>query len=146
MFSSCCNLNDVLHLQAISTSFSMATICYGGLGLLGAFMFGDDVNSQVTLNLPSKYIASMVASWLTLIVPITKFGLWLSPVSSIDWSHCHHQVEPSSLHPLWVAQPSHFLSFWLLCYSHSLATFLHSLDQPLVLAHASYFRACSTFD
>ena len=78
----CCDLKDLLHLQAITTSFSMATICYGGLGLLGAFMFGDDVNSQVTLNLPSKYIASMVASWLILIVPITKFALLLSPVSS----------------------------------------------------------------
>ena len=62
-------------------------------------MFGDDLKSHVTLNLPSKYIASMVASWLKLIVPITKFAKFalllslmsfavdrLIPLSSSSWT------------------------------------------------------------
>lgn len=43
-------------------------------------MFGDAIKSLVTLNLPTKYVASRVALWLTVIVPITKFALFLSPL------------------------------------------------------------------
>jgi vesicular inhibitory amino acid transporter len=46
-------------------SFSICTIIYGGMAIMGFTMFGSETESQITLNLPSKHIISKVAVWTT---------------------------------------------------------------------------------
>ena len=55
-------------------------------------MFGEDVKSQVTLNLPGGKFSSYVAIYTTLINPITKYALNLSPTiiairNNISWKY-----------------------------------------------------------
>lgn len=45
-------------------------------------MFGSDVQSQITLNLSTLKLSSKVAIYTTLVNPISKFALMISPVVS----------------------------------------------------------------
>jgi len=45
-------------------------------------MFGDEVESQVTLNLPLNKVSSKLAIYTTLINPISKFALMATPITN----------------------------------------------------------------
>lgn len=45
-------------------------------------MFGSNVQSQVTLNLPTNRISSKVAIYTTLVNPLAKYALMVSPIVS----------------------------------------------------------------
>ncbi|KAI3467343.1 hypothetical protein Pfo_024006 [Paulownia fortunei] len=66
--------------KVLLVCFVLSTIGYGSIGVLGYLMFGGNVMSPVTLNLPTKHISSKIAIYTTLINPITKYALIMSPI------------------------------------------------------------------
>ncbi|XP_054794993.1 amino acid transporter AVT1I-like [Prosopis cineraria] len=60
--------------------FSICTLGYAAAAILGYLMFGQDVESQVTLNLPTGKFSSQVAIYTTLVNPIAKYALMLTPI------------------------------------------------------------------
>ncbi|XP_073225400.1 amino acid transporter AVT1I-like isoform X2 [Cicer arietinum] len=61
-------------------SFLACTLGYAAAAILGYLMFGEDVESQVTLNLQTGKLSSRVAIYTTLVNPIAKYALMLTPV------------------------------------------------------------------
>ncbi|KAL6009186.1 hypothetical protein ACLOJK_022413, partial [Asimina triloba] len=61
--------------------FILCTINYGTMAVLGYLMYGEHVQSQVTLNLPIRKISSKIAIYTTLINPLTKFALMITPIA-----------------------------------------------------------------
>lgn len=45
-------------------------------------MYGDHLNSQVTLNLPIRKISSKLAIYTTLINPLTKYAVIITPIAT----------------------------------------------------------------
>ncbi|RDY13761.1 Amino acid transporter AVT1J, partial [Mucuna pruriens] len=65
--------------KVLFVCFLACTIVYAAVAVLGYLMFGQDVKSQVTLNLPSNKFSSHVAIFTTLVNPIAKYALYLTP-------------------------------------------------------------------
>ncbi|KAL5224826.1 hypothetical protein ABZP36_011465 [Zizania latifolia] len=61
--------------------FIICTLGYGLMGVIGYLMYGESLRSQVTLNLPSRSLASSIAIYTTLINPFTKFALLVTPIA-----------------------------------------------------------------
>lgn len=62
--------------------FVACTLNYGSMAILGYLMYGDDVKSQVTLNLPEGKISSKLAIYTTLINPFSKYALMVTPLAT----------------------------------------------------------------
>ena len=52
------------------------------MAIMGYIMYGEGVNSQVTLNLPVGKLSSKIAIYTTLINPLTKYALLLTAISN----------------------------------------------------------------
>ncbi|XP_042950098.1 amino acid transporter AVT1J-like [Carya illinoinensis] len=50
--------------------------------VVGYLMYGEYVESQITLNLPSGEVGAKVAKYSTLLIPITKYALVITPVAT----------------------------------------------------------------
>jgi vesicular inhibitory amino acid transporter len=61
--------------------FVLCTVLYGGFGVMGYLMFGDELQSQITLNLPREVTASYFAIWITVVIPFAKYALTITPVA-----------------------------------------------------------------
>ncbi|XP_077251537.1 amino acid transporter AVT1I-like [Tasmannia lanceolata] len=61
--------------------FVLCSFNYGTMAIQGYLMYGDDVKSQVTLNLSIGKLSSKIAIYTTLINPFTKYALVISPIS-----------------------------------------------------------------
>ncbi|KEH34376.1 putative amino acid transporter, transmembrane domain-containing protein [Medicago truncatula] len=66
--------------SVLSASFLACTFGYAAAAILGYLMFGEEVESQVTLNLQTGKLSSRVAIYTTLVNPIAKYALMLTPV------------------------------------------------------------------
>ncbi|KAI4340121.1 hypothetical protein MLD38_024989 [Melastoma candidum] len=67
--------------------FGLGTLSYTSMAVLGYLMFGHNLSSQITLNLPSNKISSKMAIYTTLLIPISKYALVTTPiVESIERS------------------------------------------------------------
>ncbi|KAJ3679669.1 hypothetical protein LUZ60_017680 [Juncus effusus] len=62
--------------------FILCTLNYASMAILGYLMYGEDVKSQVTLNLPVGKLSSRLAIYTTLINPFTKYALMVTPVAN----------------------------------------------------------------
>ncbi|KAG9454630.1 hypothetical protein H6P81_007534 [Aristolochia fimbriata] len=62
-------------------SFIICTVLYSGVAVTGFLMFGEAIESQFTLNMPSKFVASKIAVWTTVVNPLTKYALTITPVA-----------------------------------------------------------------
>ncbi|KAJ9683688.1 hypothetical protein PVL29_019315 [Vitis rotundifolia] len=60
--------------------FIFCTIAYAAMAVLGYLMFGSEVQSQLTLNLPIEKLSSRVAIYTTLVNPISKYALMVAPI------------------------------------------------------------------
>ncbi|XP_059670339.1 amino acid transporter AVT1J-like isoform X1 [Cornus florida] len=60
--------------------FVICTISYASMAILGYLMFGSDLQSQITLNLPTDKVSSRVAICTTLVTPICKYALTVKPI------------------------------------------------------------------
>ncbi|KAL2559496.1 Transmembrane amino acid transporter family protein [Forsythia ovata] len=52
------------------------------MAVLGYSMYGETLLSQVTLNLPTRSISSKIAVYTTLINPVTKYAIIVSPIAT----------------------------------------------------------------
>ncbi|KAL2329974.1 hypothetical protein Fmac_017555 [Flemingia macrophylla] len=62
--------------------FVLATFGYAAMAIIGYLMFGPQVESQVTLNLPLNKVSSKVAIYTTLVNPMAKFALMVTPITN----------------------------------------------------------------
>ncbi|XP_058083501.1 amino acid transporter AVT1J-like [Magnolia sinica] len=69
--------------------FAICTFNYGTMAILGYLMYGEDVKSQVTLNLPVGKIGSKIAIYTTLINPFTKYALMVTPIAGAIEDQLH---------------------------------------------------------
>lgn len=67
-------------MQVMSVCFTICTITYASMAVLGYSMFGSEVQSQITLNLPVGKLSSRVAIYTTLVNPIAKYALMVKPI------------------------------------------------------------------
>ncbi|CAH9088841.1 unnamed protein product [Cuscuta epithymum] len=78
--------------KVLLVCFLVCTISYASMAILGYLMFGSEVLSQVTLNLPFGKLSSKVAIFTTLINPIAKYALMVKPLvnatENMLASHC----------------------------------------------------------
>ena len=68
--------------QVLLFSSVLCSLNYGITAVLGYLIYGDDVQSQVTLNLPSGRLYTKIAIVMTLINPLTKYALLVAPITS----------------------------------------------------------------
>ncbi|XP_022635264.1 amino acid transporter AVT1I-like [Vigna radiata var. radiata] len=62
--------------------FLLTTVGYASMAIVGYLMFGEEVESQVTLNLPLDKVSSKLAIYTTLVNPISKFALMATPITN----------------------------------------------------------------
>ncbi|KAK9119261.1 hypothetical protein Scep_017354 [Stephania cephalantha] len=67
--------------KVLVISFLLCTFNYASMAILGYLMYGDTVESQVTLNLPIKKVSSKIAIYTTLINPFTKYAFMIYPIA-----------------------------------------------------------------
>ncbi|RVW25394.1 Amino acid transporter AVT1I [Vitis vinifera] len=78
--------------------FALSTINYGSMAILGYLMFGENLRSQVTLNLPTGKMSSKLAIYTTLINPLTKYGIIITPIANaIEDTFSFHNSRPISV-------------------------------------------------
>ncbi|CAJ1960445.1 unnamed protein product [Sphenostylis stenocarpa] len=79
--------------KVLFVCFLACTLVYAAVAALGFLMFGEDVKSQVTLNLPRGKFSSHVAIYTTLVNPLAKYALMLSPIIKAvkNKVSCHNQ-------------------------------------------------------
>lgn len=61
--------------------FVASTMSYGSMAILGYLMYGENIKSQVTLNLPTHKTSTKIAIYTTLINPITKYAAIINPIA-----------------------------------------------------------------
>ncbi|KVH92685.1 Amino acid transporter, transmembrane, partial [Cynara cardunculus var. scolymus] len=68
-------------------------LTYSSMAVIGYLMFGSEVESQITLSLPTDKISSRVAISTTLVTPIAKYALMLTPtVNAIEsWLQSYYK-------------------------------------------------------
>ncbi|GAV58094.1 Aa_trans domain-containing protein [Cephalotus follicularis] len=78
--------------------FTVCTIGYASMAILGYLMFGSEVQSQVTLDLPTDKLSSKVAIYTTLVNPIAKYALMVTPIVNAmkNWCPCNYNKRPYS--------------------------------------------------
>lgn len=83
--------------QVVLLSFCIATASIVGLGIAGAAMFGDHTASQITLSMPIKFISTKIVLWTTVLTPMFKFALQLSPITTALEIHLrrHCKLSPT---------------------------------------------------
>ncbi|KAL1193862.1 Amino acid transporter AVT1F [Cardamine amara subsp. amara] len=62
------------------TSFGFCVFFYIVVAICGYSMFGEDIQSQFTLNMPQQFMSSKIAVWTAVITPMTKYALSLTPI------------------------------------------------------------------
>ncbi|XP_049388475.1 amino acid transporter AVT1I-like [Solanum stenotomum] len=67
--------------KVLFVCFILSTITYGSMAAMGYLMYGQNLMSQITLNLPTRKISSKITIYTTLVNPITKYALVVSPIA-----------------------------------------------------------------
>uniref|UniRef100_A0A803QMG3 Amino acid transporter transmembrane domain-containing protein n=1 Tax=Cannabis sativa TaxID=3483 RepID=A0A803QMG3_CANSA len=60
--------------------FVICTIGYASMAVFGYLMFGTRVQSQITLDLPTGKLSSRIAIYTTLVNPLAKYALMVTPI------------------------------------------------------------------
>uniref|UniRef100_A0A7N0V7V3 Amino acid transporter transmembrane domain-containing protein n=1 Tax=Kalanchoe fedtschenkoi TaxID=63787 RepID=A0A7N0V7V3_KALFE len=68
--------------KVLLVCFGVSTLCYGSMAVQGYLMFGQNLHSQITLNLPLSKLGSKVAIYTTLINPLTKYAIMITPLAT----------------------------------------------------------------
>nr|XP_043618024.1 amino acid transporter AVT1I-like [Erigeron canadensis] len=66
--------------KVLFVCFAFCTVTYSLMAIIGYLMFGSEAESQITLNLPTGITSSKVAICTTLVTPIAKYALMLTPI------------------------------------------------------------------
>ncbi|MCO5555563.1 hypothetical protein L7F22_009108 [Adiantum nelumboides] len=81
--------------RAVVLSFLIATASMVGLGIVGAYMFGQNTASQITLSMPIQFITTKIILWMTVATPMFKFALQLSPITTALETSLHQHFKAS---------------------------------------------------
>ncbi|MQM00773.1 hypothetical protein Taro_033514 [Colocasia esculenta] len=68
--------------KVLIVCFFLCTLNYGFMAVIGYLMYGGDLKSQITLNLPVGNISTKIAIFTTLINPFAKYALLVTPVAT----------------------------------------------------------------
>lgn len=68
--------------KVLVVCFLLCTFNYGAMAILGYLMYGEDVESQITLSLPLCKVSSKIAIYTTLLNPFTKYALLITPIAN----------------------------------------------------------------
>ncbi|GMH22722.1 hypothetical protein Nepgr_024565 [Nepenthes gracilis] len=68
--------------KVLINCFFLSCLGYGSMAVLGYLMYGQNIKSQVTLNLPLRNISSQIAIYTTVINPLTKYAVIITPVAA----------------------------------------------------------------
>ncbi|KAF5733224.1 vacuolar amino acid transporter 1-like [Tripterygium wilfordii] len=84
MFPTHCNSmnNRSQFSKVLLVCLITSTITYGSMAILGYLMYGEFLKSQVTLNLPIRRISTKIAICTTLINPLTKYAVLITPIAT----------------------------------------------------------------
>ncbi|KAL2240418.1 vacuolar amino acid transporter 1 [Sesamum indicum] len=84
--------------KVLLVCFVVCTTSYASMAILGYMMFGSRVESQITLNLPTDKISSKVAIYTTLVNPLAKYALMVTPIiTSLETRFRSHRNKGISL-------------------------------------------------
>ncbi|KAK8546981.1 hypothetical protein V6N13_099726 [Hibiscus sabdariffa] len=84
--------------KVLLVCFITSTINYGSMAVMGYLMYGEHVKSQVTLNLPIKKLSTKIAIYTTLINPLTKYAIIITPiVTAIEENAVFHKSRSRSI-------------------------------------------------
>ncbi|KAG6426275.1 hypothetical protein SASPL_110496 [Salvia splendens] len=79
----CTSMKDKTQFpKVLLVCFVFSSVSYGSMAIMGYLMYGENLMSQVTLNLPLQSIATKIAIYTTLINPITKYAIIISPIAT----------------------------------------------------------------
>ncbi|XP_065861965.1 amino acid transporter AVT1I-like [Euphorbia lathyris] len=67
--------------KVLVVCFVSSTITYGSMAVLGYLMYGEHLMSQVTLNLPIRKVSTKIAIYTTLVNPLTKYAVVITPIA-----------------------------------------------------------------
>ncbi|XP_023512552.1 amino acid transporter AVT1I-like [Cucurbita pepo subsp. pepo] len=83
VFPMLCNSmnNKTQFPKVLMVCFVASTMSYGSMAILGYLMYGENIKSQVTLNLPTHKTSTKIAIYTTLINPITKYAAIINPIA-----------------------------------------------------------------
>ncbi|URE17144.1 amino acid transporter [Musa troglodytarum] len=70
-------------------TFTLCTLNYSLMATIGYLMYGENLKSQITLNLQAGKLSSKIAICTTLITPFVKYALLVTPIACAieDWLH-----------------------------------------------------------
>ncbi|PQP97470.1 vacuolar amino acid transporter 1-like [Prunus yedoensis var. nudiflora] len=68
--------------KVVFFSFPLMTITCMVTAVTGYLMYGDGVESQITLNLPTTEVSARVAIYTILLIPIARYALMVTPVAN----------------------------------------------------------------
>lgn len=76
-------------LQVLFITFTLCTLNYSLMATVGYLMYGENLKSQITLNLQAGKLSSKIAICTTLITPFVKYALLVTPIACAieDWLH-----------------------------------------------------------
>ncbi|KMZ56791.1 Amino acid transporter [Zostera marina] len=83
----------------LSICFFICSFNYIVMAIVGYLLYGDQVKSQITLNLPVEYFSTKVVIYTVLLNPLTRFALILSPVATFIEDKLLPSPSSSSWHP-----------------------------------------------
>lgn len=72
----------LLLLQVLLISFIVCSINYFCMAILGYLIYGQNVQSQVTLNLPVQEASAKIAIYTILAGPVAKYALTITPIAN----------------------------------------------------------------
>ncbi|XP_021847420.2 amino acid transporter AVT1A-like [Spinacia oleracea] len=67
--------------KALTIIFALSISVYLLVAISGFLMFGEDTDSQITLNLPANSVATTITLWMTVLSPFFKYPLLLNPLA-----------------------------------------------------------------
>nr|CAB3471974.1 unnamed protein product [Digitaria exilis] len=68
--------------KMLAICFVLCTLNYGSMAVIGYLMYGAGVQSQVTLNLPAGRVSSKIAIVTTIVSPLSKYALVVTPIAT----------------------------------------------------------------
>ncbi|KAI3953883.1 hypothetical protein MKW98_017707 [Papaver atlanticum] len=124
--------------KALLLCFVLVTLGLAFMAVLGYLMYGENVKSQVTLNLPPREIGSKIAIYTTLISPVTKYALTVTPiVSAIENSLMFYHNESKAVSVSLVVRTLFLISSVIIALTVPFFEYLMSLVGAFLSATAS---------
>ncbi|GAB4854740.1 hypothetical protein Ancab_023326 [Ancistrocladus abbreviatus] len=123
--------------KVLLCSFLVTTITYMSMAIVSYLMYGDTVESQITLNLPTKSVSAKVAIYTTLLIPVTRYALMMTPVASAIESGISEDYKNK--------RPIRILIRLALLLSTTIVAYLFPYFESLMSIIGSIFVVCASF-